>query len=530
MSAEERLSIEQQRIADKYKHLEEVLLRMAELTADTDPRRAEVLRRAVAESKSRMVGVQFEQMVNLLATGRLSRALDNQKDLDRDLAVLLELLLSENRDKQVASEKAKIRDYIKRVGQIIRQQKSIQGRTAGGADPKNLSGEQESLAKKTGDLAKDVKSHEDAARGGASGGNENPDKPGGDEKSDEGKSLDDSKKDQEVPEAKPAEKDGSSDATPSGDAKPAETPSEGAEGGNPAEGAPSSPAGESQPTPTGESSPSSPAPPSRVQKSIEAAEKRMREAREKLEKAQRDGALEDQEEAIRELEQAKAELEEILRQLREEEIERMLTLLEARFKKMLDLQRAVYKDTKRLDGVPGEQRGHDHEIEASRLSRRQSQIVLEADKALLLLREDGTSVAFPEALSQTRDDMRQVMVRLARAEVGSITQSIEEDVITALEEMLAALEKALEDQEARRGRPTQSQGAPGDPALVDTLSELRMIRALQMRVNQRTVRYAKLVDGEQAEQPDLIEALRRLAKYQSRIHEITRDLESGKNQ
>ena len=32
-----QLSTEQQRIADKYKHLEEVLLRMAELTASTDP-------------------------------------------------------------------------------------------------------------------------------------------------------------------------------------------------------------------------------------------------------------------------------------------------------------------------------------------------------------------------------------------------------------------------------------------------------------------------------------------------------------
>ncbi len=61
------------------------------------------------------------------------------------------------------------------------------------------------------------------------------------------------------------------------------------------------------------------------------------------------------------------------------------------------------------------------------------------------------------------------------------------------------------------------------------LAELRMVRALQMRVNRRTARYAKLVDGEQAEQAELIEALRRLAEDQSRIHQITRDLESGKN-
>ena len=56
-----------------------------------------------------------------------------------------------------------------------------------------------------------------------------------------------------------------------------------------------------------------------------------------------------QEAAIRELEQAKAELEEILRQLREEELERMLAMLEARFRKMLQAEIEVYEGTKRVD-------------------------------------------------------------------------------------------------------------------------------------------------------------------------------------
>ena len=38
------------------------------------------------------------------------------------------------------------------------------------------------------------------------------------------------------------------------------------------------------------------------------------------------------------------ELEKILRQLREEELERMLAMLEARFRKMLLMQQAVYDD------------------------------------------------------------------------------------------------------------------------------------------------------------------------------------------
>lgn len=254
----------------------------------------------------------------------------------------------------------------------------------------------------------------------------------------------------------------------------------------------------------------------------------MKEAEKKLDEAEREGAVEKQQEALEELEKAKAELEEILRQLREEEIARMLAMLEARFTKMLKMQRLVYRGTKRLDGVPAEQRTHNHEIEASRLSNKESQIVLEADKALILLREDGTAIAFPEALSQTRDDMQQVVERLRRAKVGEITQAIELDIIAALEEMIEALQKAIEEQEERKGKPPRP-GRPQDPPLVDLIAELKMIRALQMRVNRRTARYSKLVEGEQAEHADLLDALRRLAEREERIHRITRDLEMGKN-
>ena len=57
-----------------------------------------------------------------------------------------------------------------------------------------------------------------------------------------------------------------------------------------------------------------------------------------------------------------------------------------------------------------------------------------------------------------------------------------------------------------------------------------MIRALQMRVNTRTARYSKLIEGEQADNAELVEALRRLAERQERIHRVTRDLELGRNQ
>ena len=66
--------------------------------------------------------------------------------------------------------------------------------------------------------------------------------------------------------------------------------------------------------------------------------------------------------------------------------------------------------------------------------------------------------------------------------------------------------------------------------LVDALAELKMIRALQMRVNRRTRQYGELVQGQQAEQPEVVEALRRLAERETRIHRVTRDIVVGRNQ
>ena len=61
-----------------------------------------------------------------------------------------------------------------------------------------------------------------------------------------------------------------------------------------------------------------------------------------------------------------------------------------------------------------------------------------------------------------------------------------------------------------------------------------MIRALQMRVNKRTQRYARLLDEPdsvegQATDVDLLDSLGRLSEREQRIRRITRDIVLGKN-
>ena len=93
------------------------------------------------------------------------------------------------------------------------------------------------------------------------------------------------------------------------------------------------------------------------------------------------------------------------------------------------------------------------------------------------------------------------------------------------------MKKAQKDHEKRsRWRASCRPGQPQDPPLVDMLAELKMIRALQMRVNARTNRYAKMIEGEQADGMELVDSLRRLAEHERRIHRVTHDLQMGKNQ
>jgi hypothetical protein len=533
-TAIEKLKLRQQQIARDFQHLQDVLLRMAELSAATDPQRAALLRKAVQTSEEKLMRVQFQSLVELIDEGRLSRAIENQEVLLKDLGTLLELLLSEDRNRRLKSEKARIREYLKRISQIIKQQKDIQGRTTGGGDPKPLADQQGKVAGKTGRLAGDIKRNEEPAEGSGSQGDAGDrQQPSEGQRGDQGEGKP-GKKEEPKSQGKGGEQEKSQRKSEGGQKSEGgeQSQSEGQEGaksqggqqGQQGQQGQGGAPGQQQQGSQSQSENENPA-----RRQIEAAEARMREAQEKLEEAQREGAAEKQEEAIRALEQAKADLERILRQLREEEIERMLTMLEARFVKMLQMQRAVYEGTVKLDKVPEPDRTDDHRIEATRLSRKEAEIVLEADKALTLLRDDGTAVAFPEAVEQAREDMLQVAGLLDEAKVGQVTQTIEQEIIAALEEMIEAFKQAQQDAEKRRQQMPPMPSRPQDQPLVDLLAEIRMIRTLQVRVNRRTERYSKLVVGEQAGDPDLLDALRKLGEQERRIHQITRDLETGRN-
>lgn len=571
VAGDESLAEIEARLADRYARLETLVERLAELSRSTQPRRATLLRQLISQSRDRDVTGQFEKVVAALEQESFSSAIDGQTALEVELNKLLELLLQEDRDRQIDSERKRIGRYLQEVNRLIRMQRGVKARTDGGDEAQELANDQQQVGDKTRELGDEVEDAEQTAAEKAAsespeaGGENSGDKPDkgespedGAPKAGQGNEAESKPADLDVPQQPEAAEPKSSESTPgsegqqesskSGENQPGESPadqgkpSEGktSEGkpseGKPSQGSPSESSGElGQPSESGGEQQATEAPPEnpmqRAAQKLRQAQQRMEQAQQKLEESQRDGAVEDQAKAVEELEQAKAELERILRQLREEELERMLVMLEARFRKMLDAQVEVYDETKKLDAATEKAPEHELEIAGGRLARKETLIVREADRALLLLREDGTSTAFPEAIEQARDDMASIAERLRETHVDLITQGLEEDVIAALEETLAALQQALKDLREQKGQPQQGQGQsqPGEKPLVDQLAELRMIRSLQVRVNKRTQQYGAMIEGEQAEEADLLEALDGLALRQQKIFQATRELTTKEN-
>src|SRR5207302_922442 len=121
-----------------------------------------------------------------------------------------------------------------------------------------------------------------------------------------------------------------------------------------------------------------------------------------------------------------------------------LASLEARFAKMLIMQMQIHTDTVTLAKTAKGSWSAAHFGRSRELSVQEDLVAVDATKALTLLKEEGSSVAFPKGVEQVHDDMVRIARALERNDVGEYTQSIEKDVIESLEELVAALQSEIE--------------------------------------------------------------------------------------
>ncbi|MGI9519854.1 MAG: hypothetical protein ACR2NP_22565 [Pirellulaceae bacterium] len=508
----EKIATDQARLAEQYELLEQKLFSLYQYEQDQNPERSELLQRAYQQSREKLTLDQITAVVRLLEQARLRDAESSQVAVSKHLEELLALLQSEDRSQRVRNEIDRYKEYLKEVNRILRIQQGIRGQAENGDQGSRLQDAQQQNADRTGNLDEDMEAGDQEAEGS---------EPSADPGSDSG----DPSQPQPGEETQPGE-----DSQPGGQ-PPQDQSSQGQQ----------PPPSDAQPSP-GQSQPGQPpanqtqeTPPNPVRQRLQQAEQKMREAREKLEQAEQDASVEDMREAERELAQAKQELEQILRQLREEEIERTLASLEARFRRMLEQQVKIYDDTVRIENGRGGGRDVELEMESAKLSSSEMDLVTQADRALLLLEDDGSSVAIAEAVRQIQQDMQQVADRLSAARTGPITQQLEEGIIETLGFLIEVFEQAQEDlqnSDQQQGQPQQ--GQPGEEGLINELAELKLIRGLQNQILGRHQRYAQLLDNPNdvighTNDPGIRTALERLGERQQKLQQITHDIVVGKN-
>jgi hypothetical protein len=297
---------------------------------------------------------------------------------------------------------------------------------------------------------------------------------------------------------------------------------------------PSDKGGGGQPPPPG-------LPPGGEKDGLKSSQKRVNEAgydqksaEDEIKKDQKAQAAKNQADAIQKLQDAQKQLEKLLRQIREEELERVLAALQARCEKMLIMQKQVLVGT--IDTDVAIKKTDDKKAtaplqrEALKLADKEREIVQEANKCIDILEAEGSAVAFPEVFQQIRQDMMHVQKRLELTDVADVTQGIERDIIDTLQEMIKALKDAR-DANADSGKPGKSgpPGKQGDQPLLKLIQELKMVRSLQERVNKRTTDYGKRYPGEQAAEPQVVRELRNLSERQRRIQEIVDKIARGDN-
>ncbi len=231
---------------------------------------------------------------------------------------------------------------------------------------------------------------------------------------------------------------------------------------------------------------------------IQSASTDMQNASGQLGEGKAGGAGSSQKKALTKLDAAKEKVEESLERLQQALRDRLLAYLKDKFTKMLKEQRRISRQTNslhlkleaqrvvaRTDDSLAPEIGRRERQTASRLAGRELELGRITEDVADLLAEDGTTLVFPQIIRALGGDLEHAASLLSAFEVGAETQQVQKQIEATIEEILKALEVAEKNPpppNPNKGRNSQSGSAP----LLPASAELKMVRSLQLRVNERT--------------------------------------------
>ncbi|MEE2641732.1 MAG: hypothetical protein VX768_13980 [Planctomycetota bacterium] len=264
-----------------------------------------------------------------------------------------------------------------------------------------------------------------------------------------------------------------------------------------------------------------------ISPALERAQQQMKRAAKKIRSSKLDDSAAEMEGARAALGQAKSRLEKKLRQEREEEIESTLRGLEERFNRILQMQLRLNGTTRKL--MESQKPGDEKKIDAFAQAGEQRKILLEVDRAMLVLNEEGSSRAIAGTLEQVRSDMSEVTNRLELFKLDRETVFVQKEIVGLLGELVQSVQREQAEQKnLKRGSPAgQGETAEsGKRPLVQKISELKIIRQLQVRINNRHAKYAEemMQEVEPDRKREIIRRTRQLSGRQKQLQEMTYEL------
>jgi hypothetical protein len=248
----------------------------------------------------------------------------------------------------------------------------------------------------------------------------------------------------------------------------------------------------------------------------------MSKAEGELGSQQAEGASEDQQQALDSLKYAKEQLE--------DEAEKLLDQLRAEVKRrvmegltlMLEKQVAVRESTELVG--PKAAAGSRQAITAVvGLGKSEGRIVEMANELITLVEETEFGIALPAALLMVRDAMGSVQASLAEGDgsekVVNAERQIEADLAALLDAMKQLPSSKMSNRKAQKGGQRDRQRE-----LNRLIAELKMIRLLQTRTNQRTSDVDQSRAGLSALSAAVKEQIEAVADQQDFVREATERL------
>jgi hypothetical protein len=477
-------------------------LRWEKSDSSEDQERAKTLRAVLKLIEEKGVDTLFKQLVEGIdkqnTNGNdIKNLIGKDEKLIEALEEILKTLETEDEAAVLARQIKDLKDLIKRVEQIKRDQENNRARTENPrSDIEKVAKEQNNLAKQTQDLvakpknapnanatAKDEKSEpKPEGKPGDSSPESKPDtqenksdmKPAGESPNNPGDPKPAPKSGMDMGSTKESPKNGpmasnpkESEAKPmgnnpmnpkAGEPKPSESKAQGdgkseAKPSSAQAGADSKPMSGPQ-SPPSASKPSSgqpsagqpsdsppngapPKPNDVAQENIQQAAQQQRAAEEELKKNERQEASKKEDKAIQHLEETLKELEKRLKQLREKELAKLLGNLEERVNRMLRMQQEIYDATRNIHKIVVKNKNLKSaaELQKAQIEGDKEELVIaEADKALKLMEGEGSAVVFAGVLSQVKGDMQAVERRLKEGRVEGRNQADQADGTQLIEE------------------------------------------------------------------------------------------------